>query len=298
MRKPIIPTPALAPAAALVWWVVGYLPWLVDGMGDDVADRYAAPARIAIPVLTAELSQLVLGALVGGACAGLLTLLAEGRPATVLAASFSGVAAAVLLAGIQSESAVREAVGGGYQGEDSVISALLATAAVASLVGWLFGAGGYFGPVPLGIAIAGLAGLLPLWLGPLVTLGDGVRSPLVSDALNYTGAATLAAGLVVIGVRPYRRLFAWPVAVALAWIALPAFAATGYLEAMLRPPAQVSETLGPAWEVFTRAASPASTPTPWMVPYLVAVGLAVAISVRLQLRGSRQASERGRTGRL
>lgn len=51
MRKPIMPAPVLAPASALVWWVVGYLPWLLSGMGDDIGGRYVASSRIAIPLL-------------------------------------------------------------------------------------------------------------------------------------------------------------------------------------------------------------------------------------------------------
>lgn len=288
MHRPTIPAPVLAPASALVWWVVGYLPWLVDGLGDDVPgvviDSVAWDA-ITIPLLTSELPLLVLGAVVGGACAGLLITLTDGRPATAFAASFAGVAGAVLLTGIQASSAVRDAGGGGYEADDAVISALLATTAGASLLGWLFGSGGFFGRAPLGIALAGLAGALPSWLTSLVfAIDPDVRSEVVSSVITYAGAGLLATALVVIGVRPYLRLVAWPVAVALAWIVPPAFTAAGYLSVMLRPPAELSDALGPAWEVFGRAVRPANTPTDWLVPFVVAIGLAVAISIRLELR--------------
>ncbi|MDN5856703.1 MAG: hypothetical protein L0K86_28475, partial [Actinomycetia bacterium] len=73
MRKPVIPVTAIAPASALVWWVVGFLPWLVDGLGKDVPGVYigsVASDGITVPLLLPNLALLVLGGLVGGACAG------------------------------------------------------------------------------------------------------------------------------------------------------------------------------------------------------------------------------------
>lgn len=285
MRKPIIPVPVLAPASALVWWVVGYLPWLLTGLHDLGGLYNVASSQAAIPLLTMELPLLVLGGVVGGACAGLLTTLSDGRTATALAASFAGLACAVLVAGIQSSAAVRDAAGSGYEGYDPVISALLATAAGATLLGWLFGVGARFGRVPLGIALAGLAGALPLWLNRAVyAIFPLLQSEVVAHTIYYAGAALLAASLVVIGVRPYVRLLAWPVAIALAWIVAPAFAAAGYLGGMLRPPATLSDTFGPAWDIFLLAARPEYTPTAWTVPFVVAIGLAAAIAIRLELR--------------
>lgn len=297
MRKPMIPAPVLAPASALVWWVIGYLPWLAGGLRDEAGRVYVdsiASDGLTIPLLLPHLSLLVLGGVVGGACAGLLTMLSNGRAVTTLAASFAGLACAVLVAGIQSANAVRDAVGSGYEADGSVVSALLATAAGASLLGWLFGAGAYFGRVPFGIAVAGLGGALPAWIGSIIfAVSSGMRSEFEARVMFYAGAALLALGLVVIGVRPYARLLAWPAAIALAWIVTPALTATGYLGGTLRPPATLSDRLGPAWDIFTLAAQPANTPEMWTVPFVVAIGLAAAIAVRLAMRS--KVSDRAET---
>ncbi|UYM03838.1 hypothetical protein [Solicola gregarius] len=294
MRKPVVPVPVIAPASALVWWIVGYLPWLIGGAADDVtgADAYSvADQMVALPLLTDQLALLVLGGVGGGACAGLLTLLSDGRSATTLAASFAGLACAVLVAGIWSTSVLGNAELGN-DGDASVLAALMATASGATLLGWLFGAGGYFGRVPLGIALCGLAGALSPWLSYVVfSIDPYSQSELVSKAIGYAGAALLAFGLVVIGVRPYVRLLAWPAAVVLAWIVAPALVAAGYLGVMLSPPATVSDSLGPAWDVFVLAAKPTNAPADWLVPFVVATGLALVVSVRLVMRSNASGEE-------
>lgn len=288
MRKPVIPVTAIAPASALVWWVVGFLPWLVDGLGKDVPGVYigsVASDGITVPLLLPNLALLVLGGLVGGACAGLLTTLSAGSPTAALAASFAGVACAVLLTGIQSSNAIGDGIGSGYGSDASVISGLLATTAGASLLGWLFGASGYFGRVPLGIALCGLAGAVPSWLSYLVFgIDPDIRSELLRTAITYAGAAVLVAGIVLIGVRPYVRLLAWPPAIVLAWVVAPALGATAYMGGTLRPPVTPSDALGPAWDIFVLAVQPANIPADWLISFVVAVGLALAISVRLEMR--------------
>ena len=287
MRKPVVPVTVIAPASALVWWLVGYLPWLIGDAADkvDPVDAYSVADRIvALPLLTAHLPLLVLCGVVGGACAGLLTLFSDGQPATTLTASFAGLACAVLVTGIWSTSVLGN-VETGDDANAAVLAALMATAAGATLLGWLFGAGAYFGRVPLGIALCGLAGALPTWLLYIIfSVGLEDRSELLYTASWYLGAGLLAVGLVVIGVRPYVRLLAWAAAIVLAWIVLPALTAAGYLGATLHPPATVTDSLGPAWDVFVLALKPAHAPADWAVPFIVAIGLALAVSVRLEMR--------------
>lgn len=288
MHKPIIPAQALAPACALVWWFVGYLPWLVRGLGDDIdgvnVDSIAYDA-ILVPLLGSEVPLLVLGGAVGGACAGLLTLLGDGRRETLLAASFAGVACAVLLTTIQSVNAIGVHRGSSYETDTMVLVAI----AGATLLGWLFGAGAYFGRIPLGFVVAVLAGFLPLWVGSVVyAMGMDLysSSELTRSAILYPGAALLAGGLVIVGVRPYTRLLAWPIAVLLAWIVQPVYGAVGYLSFVTQQPnsSELSDELGPAWDMFVLAFNPANVPADWVLQFVVAIGLALAISVRLEMR--------------
>ncbi|UPK75977.1 hypothetical protein MU582_04895 [Nocardioidaceae bacterium SCSIO 66511] len=287
MRKPVVPVTVIAPASALAWWLVGYLPWLIGGAADDVGllDAYSVADRmVALPLLTDYLALLVLCGVVGGAFAGLLTLFSDGPPATTLTASFAGLACAVLVTGIWSTSVLGN-VETGDDGNAAVLAALMATAAGATLLGWLFGAGAYFGRVPLGIALCGLSGALPTWLLYITyNLGLDSRSELLYTASCYVGAGLLVVGLVVIGVRPYVRLLAWVAAIVLAWIVSPALSAAGYLGGTLHPPATVTDSLRPAWDVFVLAVKPANAPADWAVPFIVAIGLALAVSVRLEMR--------------
>ena len=286
MHKPVIPAHVLAPACALVWWVVGYLPWLIRGLGDDLPgvsiDSIAYDA-VMIPLLSLEVMLLVLGGVVGGACAGLLTLLGDGRRETLIAASFAGVACAVLLTGVQSANAIGVHLDSEYETDKAVVLAI----AGATLLGWSFGAGASFGRIPLGLAVAVLAGALPLWLGTVIdAMGIHTRSEFTRIAVQYPGAALLVVGLVLIGVRPYTRLLAWPVAVVLAWTVQPAYSAVGYLGFATQPPnsAELSDELGRGWDIFVLAMNPANAPADWILQFVVAIGLAAAISVRLEMR--------------
>ena len=288
MREPLVPAPTLAPASALVWWLIGYMAWLVDGLGGDIegGDAYAiASDAVTIPLLLPDLAQLVLGAFVGGVCAGLLAMIADGGRLTSLAASFAGVTCAVLLTGIQSTFALNNADAPGYDGGDSFGQALIVVTAAASLLGWSLGVGGSFGRVPLGIALAGLAGALPMWLGSLVfAIGLDVNSELLRYVIQYAGAGLLALGLVTIGISSYRRLFAWPVAIALAWIALPAYSVAGLLGATARWPGQMWEMAGRTWDVVKTSIPPENHPADTWLPFAMAILLAMTISVRLAMR--------------
>src|SRR4051794_22863566 len=81
----------LGPFAGLVWWVVGYLFWLLDGLRPTPVGP-----RMALPLSGSMFGFLVLGALVGGVAGGLLCLAAPGRRHGVFA-TLAGVAAALVV---------------------------------------------------------------------------------------------------------------------------------------------------------------------------------------------------------
>src|SRR4051812_49889309 len=62
----------LVPAAALAWWLVGYLPWLVE---TALSPGLSRPSP-AVPSAGSALGILVFGGLTGGLVAGLLCLVA------------------------------------------------------------------------------------------------------------------------------------------------------------------------------------------------------------------------------
>lgn len=288
MRKPVIPVPALAPASALVWWIVGYLAWIIDGLGDgiDGVEIYSiASDAVTVPLLLPDLPHLVLGGAVGGICAGLLTMVADGQRTACLAASFAGVACAVLLTGIQSTTALEKAGVRGYEGGDSFGPALIAMGAAASLVGWLLGAAAAYDRVPLGVGIAALSGAAPTWLTQLVFAIDrDSNSAFLSDVIQYAGAALLTLGLVTIGIGSYKRLLAWPVAIALAWLVYPAYSLISFLGVDARWPGEMPDLIGRGWDIVKVSIPPQNNPIEMWFPFVLAIALALAISVRLDMR--------------
>lgn len=292
MREPLIPAPALVPAAALAWWVIGYLAWLVDGLGSSIKGvqiSSIATDSVTIPLLLTELPHLVLGGFVGGICAGLLTIVGHGRPVTNLAASFAGVACAVLLTGIQSTSTLRDVAARGYDDGDSFGQALTAITAVAALLGWLLGVGGSFDRAPLGVALAGLAGASSFWLGMVTfAIDPSWNADFLTPLIRYASAALLTVGLVTIGIDSYKRLLAWPVAVALAWLVVPAYSVVGLLASYARWPGELPDVLRRHWDIVELSVPPENYSVDTWLPFVIAILLAIAISIRL---GARRAAE-------
>jgi len=83
VTRPRLPWPALIPAAAAAWWLLGHLPWLLDGLqpswyAGTEAVELPAGTRLAVPLLTNTLADLLLYGLIGGVVAGLLVRLGSG----------------------------------------------------------------------------------------------------------------------------------------------------------------------------------------------------------------------------
>jgi hypothetical protein len=267
-----VPPWALVPVAALAWWLVGYLPWLVDGPGR------AAP--LALPLRASLLTLLVLGALTGGVVAGLTGLLAPpGRRGRTLLATGAGTALAVAVTLGQSVAASGR--GSGFDADSRVLTGLGVVVLAVAALGWGAGALAVLGGPGLGIALGLLAGVLPGWL-------TSVLHPVLPfEALGSLGTvavwlqgAVLCGALVAVGTRPPARWAVWPVVPLVTWFTGPALTAVTYVEPALRPgaglPAGLPDALAGAWQVFWLASSPVDRR---LLPWVVAVVVAVVVSV-------------------
>jgi hypothetical protein len=266
------------PLAGLVWWVGGYLFWILSGLRP-----LPVGPRIALPLAISLMSSLVLGALVGGVAAGLLALLAHRRLAVL--ATLAGVALALVVTLAGAVATVHgEAPDAMLGGDPLAVAGLCAVTVLVALVGWAVGSAASLGRPGLGIALAVLAGALPSWLGEvaqaIVTPASYELASAIGRIVAWVGAAGLVAALVVLGARPASRLAWWPVAVLAAWFVQPLLTASVYLDQVLRPgtglPGTLPDALAATVQVFGLASLPASRQ--W-VPWVVALGVAVVIAV-------------------
>lgn len=275
-----LPVWALIPIAALVWWVVGFLPWILNGLSSGVSDQVDA-GRTAVPLFTGNVSGLVVGSGIGGLLAGLVALLGRGQWFLRAVAVAAGVAIAVFAALLQSRRVLQGTDGRVLDGLTGVVVAMTVVALVVGLL-CLAGRAG------LGIALAGVAGAAPLWLANVLQAA-GAGGPGSYEGVDlvarWVGAAVLAVALVSIGVRPLVRLVGWPIAVILAWLVAPTVTAAGYMEQLLRPgmgfAERIGENVSASLQVWQMAAQPDARPlTPWIAAVIVAGLVAGALAWR------------------
>jgi len=300
-----VPAAALVPLAAMVWWAVGYLPWLAAELGGSFAGSQSpggagvGDARLAVPLTAPSMSLLVLGALVGGVVAGMLGLVARpGHRLRSAMATLTGVGVSVTVAGGQAVLAASTAAPGAFASDPLVLAGLCVVLGLTALLGWAFGACATLGRPGAGMALAVLAGAAPAWLSSSLTQLTG-SSPLGQlgaggTTIVWLGGAVLGIALAVIGVRPPSRLIWWPVALLLAWMVGPVLTAVAYLEQLIRPGAGVPRFLIEAVQADVQvlgsaAALGARSLAPWVAA--IAIGVALAFTVpRLWSRTTRAPS--------
>lgn len=280
-RRALGPWLAL-PAGAATWWVLGFLPWLAQGLrragptgGRFAPDQGADEVRMAIPLLAEEVTGLVTMAVLGGATA---VAVARGwrrrRPAAVAAAA--GAATAAVIATLQSQHAVRT-VTGDVASDPRVVHALALVACAATLVGVLLGLLAAIGPIWLvPAALAPAAALLPGWLEDLL---PGTQA----GSTRWMFAFALGMLLGACARRP-RHLVAWVPAAGIAWAAQavpPALLAAG---TTIRPGSGLEDdpwrpaTIGV--EVFEAALTlpEAHWPAAWFIALVLALALTAVIA--------------------
>jgi hypothetical protein len=280
-----LPMWALLPPAAVVWWLVGFLPWILDSLLWPATVPGAPTGTLpAIPLLAGQLGVLVLGGLTGGIAAGLLCL-TQPRARRPKAAAFTvaGLALGVFVVLLQAASSLRDA--SGIDGDSRALVGLSAVTVVAAAIGWFLGSAAVFGRPGGGVALGGLSAVVPGWLSSLGFVfvdrsQDYVVGPTWAWFTWWVGAAVLA--LATVGGRPLSRLAWWPLILLLAWFIGPALTAAGYVEAYLRGgtgvPQLLADALAAAWQVFGQASLPTNRSLlPWLFAILVAAGVAFAL---------------------
>jgi hypothetical protein len=279
-----IPALALVPLAALTWWVVGFLPWLVNDTGREVLDARGI-STLTLPLVGGGVGALVLGAGLGGVAAGLTACLGAGSRIQRAGASAAGVALALFGTLLQSRSAVS-----GVAGVDGrLINGLTAIVVLTALVGLGLGLLGVTGRVGLGFAVGAAAGAIPMWVmnvcNALELDTTAGRVELAHGISEWAGVVALAVALVLVGLQPTARAAAWPAIVLMAWFIEPTITAAGYLDAFLRPgmrfPEMWGDHLSATLDVWQMAASPKlRSLTQWIVAIIVAGGIALWLARR------------------
>jgi hypothetical protein len=282
----LLPPWALVPAAALAWWLVGFLPWIVESA---LSPAWSTPSA-AVPSAGSSLGILVFGGLTGGLVAGLLCLSAPpGCRWRASAFALGGVALSLVVVIVLASRTVGD---DGFDGDPRVVAGLSAATVLASLAGWFLGACSAFGRPGLGVALGVLSTLAPSWLlgivGPVASAASGrsiLFGPEWATATSWVGACLLAVALVTVGLQPPSRAVWWALVVLVAWFVAPVLTAAGYLEVYLRPgaglPNSLPDALAATWQVFGQAALPVHRPVlPWVVAVVVAVVAALVLRRR------------------
>jgi hypothetical protein len=277
-----LPPLALVPLAGVVWWVVGFLPWILDGLGQDVV-RAGSFGPLAVPLFTGNVSALVLGAGLGGVVAGLVVRLGAGSRAQCAGACAAGVGIVLFSSLTQSRIGVR-----GVGIDHRITTGLTVVVILTTLVGLGIGLLSLTGRVGLGLSVAVVAGAVPVWLMSAlnaVGVGNGGQLQDAQNLTRWAGAVALAVALIIVGLQPAMRAVAWPGAVLLAWFIAPTITAAGYMEVFLRAGMGLQEMWGDhlsaAADVWRMAASPHARPlTPWIAAIIVATGVALWLARR------------------
>jgi hypothetical protein len=279
------------PLAAAAWWVVGALPWIVDGLGASsprywVADAVTGEASggyiTLLPFRAAFLPLLLALTLVGGAAAGLSARWVRrdaGRPVATGIASAVGALAAIAYTVAQSAGATRQ-LGSDFDRDDRVLVGVVVVAVAGGLLGLVLGlCMAHARPVVAALAGAPVAVAVGAWTTRLVVVALGPDD--AGSVVQWTSAATVGLvagiGLARLGATTARRLWAWVAVTAVVVVVQSALTAFEHLAGRLRTgaglPGALRELAGEARGVFLDALSPAHQSWWWLV---VAVGVGLA----------------------
>ncbi|MCX6398280.1 MAG: hypothetical protein NTV23_17465 [Propionibacteriales bacterium] len=271
-RVPLL-TAVLAVAAVIVFWLVGFLPWVLDGFQLD-ARRYGVSGDgldrlwLPVPLVAGQLTGLVAFTVVGSVGAMLLPLLfpAVPRSLAVVVTGLTLVAAAVTLTSV-TRIAIADRSGNDFASDSRVLDGLVVGVLALVVVGVVVGGAAAWQVGLLPVAVAVLVTQLLSWLSFL----ELPRPDLVAE---LTSVVLLGGAFVLSVRRSLAWLVTWPVALVIVWLGPPVTAATSAVAARLRPGQNLDESLGDTYrtglEVFRLAVGDA--PRTWW-PQLVALGI-------------------------
>lgn len=242
LRLPLL-WAALVVMAVLCTWILGHLPWVMDGFrtgsARDVAGGSAeglSGVRLAVPLVAGRITDLVAFTAIGAIVATMLPLVFPDLPRTsAVITCWLTVAATTLATTFSSRSGIASHAADAFAGDqrvlDGLVTGVLLTALLAAVLGCA--ASLQIGLLPLATAV--LVGQLPIWLGAL--LGDRGTADV---AYRVLAVVMLTAAFVLSVRRSLGWIVLWPVALALVWTATPLQIATGRLQDRLRPASGVN----------------------------------------------------------
>lgn len=267
-RWRILPGWAVVLGATAALWVVGFLPWVVEGL--RLPSSAAWPGirtiegpRVALPFGEQGVTTLLVSGVVGGTASLCVSLLAAPRVTRARVLAAAGGAMGLLAALAQTWATVRPGLA--RTDEATLLLAGLVAATVGSgVLGLLVGAGvarGRGWPWLLGGATA--AAVAGSWLVDVVDRGPGSVPSWLGQVLQWhpwlTGAL-LGGVLAVFGREPVGRLIGWVVALAIAWVVPSVFTAVTYAVAYAGQGTLTSshrtEVLDAGRDVFVQSLSP------------------------------------------
>lgn len=236
-RWRVLPGWAVFLASGVAFWVVGYLPWIAEGMHVEVSSAWPRFDTLKGPVVGLPFGEyafqaLLVGGVIGGTAALAVSRLASPGVRHPRAIAATGAVIALVAALGQTLATVRPALVDTNEAR-LLMGALVLTslgsglfgvvvgAGVARAKGWLWLLGG-----------ATVASLLGSWLVDLIARNpadDPQWLMRVAQWHPWLSGIALGVVLAVFGYRPATRLVGWLVALAIAWVLPSALTALAYV---------------------------------------------------------------------
>lgn len=275
--------------AAGAWWLLGGLPWAVNGFRlsalspGDATFSGVGDARLPLPLTVASMPLLIASTAIGGVCAGLLPVAVTHVPRRLaIVEVWAVVLVAAGIATALSAAQVRDASATGFAADSRVLDGLALVVIISTVVGLALATVAITWHGATSVAAALVAGLVPTWVHALLAAGAGAGDALARHVGEVLVGIVLAAGLVVSVRRTRTAVLGWPVALAVLWLTGPVITAATYLTGLLRPgsglPDSLPDHLDAAWRVFGEAIRHTH---PAYVPVVLALVVGVLAAIHL-----------------
>lgn len=284
----LLPAWAVLVASAVAFWVVGFLPWIVEGMHLQVSSAWPRFDTILGPVVALPFNEyaftaLFVSSVIGGTAALAVSRLAASDVAHPRLVASGGAAIALVTSLAQTFFTVRPALADTDEAR-LLVGALIVAVLGSGVFGILVGAGvarGRGWRWLLGGAVA--ASLVGLWFIDVIARNPAGDPGWVMRAAQWhpwISGIALGAVLAIFGFLPATRTVGWLVALAIAWVLPSALTAANYVTYYAsRGPlrrSQITEVVDAGRDVFLQSLSPDNHHVGPLV-LAVAVGAAGAV---------------------
>lgn len=224
-RWQVLPAWAVFVVAGLTFWLVGFLPWIVEGLHLDSSSAWpnfytVDTPRVALPFGEYQFPALLSHGVIGGAVALGVARLAN--PTVTRPRLLAAAGAVVALAAALTQTLLTVTPGLASMFEARLLVLALAVATIASALLGILAGTAFAGRRGVAWLLAGalLASFTGPWFNDLVHRGPAVDQPwteLVARTHPWISGLTLGLVLGAYGARPARRLLGWVAAVVIAW---------------------------------------------------------------------------------